>query len=288
MEVNATIVLEGGGMRGVYTAGALDFLMDKDFYFSDVIGVSAGSCNGIDYVSKQRGRSKNCFIITDDNNRFMHPGNFFLHRNVMDMEKMFVEFPTESFPFDFETFSKSTMNMEVVVTNCLNGKAEYINLDKKKKLSNINICRASCSMPRFCKEVFINNIPYLDGGVSDSIPLQHVLEQKKSSKIFLILTQPYGYRKKRVKAPLKKAIKLNFKKYPELLKTLVSRPNFYNSQLELVEKLEKEGKIYVLRPESTVVNSLETNEEKLNNFYNHGCKLMERDFQALKDYLKKE
>ena len=285
MEINATIILEGGGMRGVFTAGVLDFLMDKDYYFSDVIGVSAGSCNGIDYVSKQRGRSKNCFIITDGNNRFMHPANFFLHRNVMDMEKMFVKFPTEDFPFDFESFQKSKMNMKIVVTNCLNGKAEYKTLDKTKKLENIELCRASCSMPRFCKEFYIKGTPYLDGGVSDSIPLRHVLKQKKNDKIFLVLTQPYGYRKKRVKDPLKKAIKLDFKKYPEFLKVLVNRPSFYNEQLELIEKLEKEGKIFVIRPEMKVVKSLEIQEKKLTNFYLHGYQIMNRDFQALKDYL---
>ncbi|MFA7109459.1 MAG: patatin family protein [Sphaerochaetaceae bacterium] len=285
MDINATIILEGGGMRGVFTAGVLDFLMDNDYYFSDVIGVSAGSCNGIDYVSKQRGRSKNCFIITDNNNRFMHPGNFFLHRNVMDMEKMFVKFPTESFPFDFETFRKSNMKMEVVVTNCLNGKAEYKTLDKTKKLDNITICRASCSMPRFCKEVYLNNIPFLDGGVSDSIPLKHVVSENKNSKIFVVLTQPFGYRKKIVKTPIKKAIKLSFTKYPELLKVLVDRPNLYNNQLNYVEELEKKGKIFVIRPEMEVVNSLETKVEKLNDFYTHGYFLMKRDFTALNNFI---
>lgn len=189
----AGLVLEGGANRGVFTSGALDYLMEQDFYIPYVVGTSAGACNAVDYVSRQPLRTKNCTIITDKKKRYVTIKNTLKTGTLLDMDLIFEKYPNEIFPFDFDTFLNSDMQCEMVVTNCITGKAEYLSEHSSAKRM-MDICRASCSMPLATKTVFVDGIPYVDGGVADSIPIIHSLKTGHQRNV-IILTRNKGYRK---------------------------------------------------------------------------------------------
>lgn len=279
---NAGLVLEGGALRGVFTAGVLDYLMERNIEFPYVVGVSAGSCNAVDYVSKQIGRTKECFIPKDKGEKYLSPMNILKGKALYDMDKVFIDFPEKIYPFDFKAYFASSVQCEIVVTNCLTGKAEYME-SKGERAGLMNICRASSSMPLVSSMVKLNGIPYLDGGLSDSIPLLHSI-QKGYEKNVVILTRNAKYRKK-LSSKTRKLYQYYYREYPELTKTILNRSLMYNKQLDYIEDLEKKGKIFVIRPEEKVVSRVEQNQEKLNAFYYHGYQIMEREFQRMTEYL---
>ena len=282
--IQSSLVLEGGAMRGVFTSGALDFLMKKKVEFSHVIGVSAGACNASGYLANQIGHSRECWIHENDNNSFYYNlPQMINNKSLLDMDMIFERYPNEIYPFDYKTFFGSAINCELVVTNCETGCAEYKteNRDKKRLM---DICRASCSMPLVTPMVQIDGMNYLDGGIADSIPIKRALEYG-NDKIVLILTRRKGYRKS---YPRKAAVRLyqrRYKKYPCLVKALITRPLVYNKTIAEVERLEDEGKIFVLRPEIPTIKRLEKDYEVLMNFYQHGYSLMEREFEKLRQFL---
>ena len=182
MMITGTMVLEGGATRGVFTSGALDYLMEKDVYLSHVIGVSAGSCNGVDYVSRQPGRTRDCMIQKDkEYNYYFGLKDFIKEKSVLDMDMVFDRYPNEIFPFDFDTYFASEMECEIVITNCVTGRAEYRTEEEDRDML-MRLCRASSSMPLLAPMVNIDGVPYLDGGLADSIPIERALE-KENDKI---------------------------------------------------------------------------------------------------------
>ena len=172
----AGLVLEGGANRGVFTSGALDYLMEQDFYIPYVVGTSAGACNAVDYVSRQPLRTKNCTIITDKKKRYVTIKNTLKTGTLLDMDLIFEKYPNEIFPFDFDTFFQSDTECELVVTNCQTGDAEYMT-EKHDRRRLMDIGRASSSIPVVSPMVEIDGVPYLDGGIADSIPLIHAMER---------------------------------------------------------------------------------------------------------------
>lgn len=284
MDYKATIVLEGGANRGVFTAGALHQLMDQDLYFTNIVGVSAGSCNGVDYASHQKTRSRDCFIITDKKNAWINKTNFFSKKSIMDMDKMFDEFPNKTFPYDEEALKAYNLSCVVVTTNCITGKAEYIDFNNYP--NKMDLLRASCSMPFITPMVYLEGVPYLDGGLADAIPLDYAYNLG-NEKIVVILTRQKGYRKTPNNKVLIRFIEKKFKKFPNLVETEISRIEQYNKRLDQIDKAEDEGKIFVIRPEETPVGRMETSVEKLTFFYNHGYKLMESKNEELKEFLSK-
>ena len=164
----ATIVLEGGATRGIFTSGVLDCLMEKEIYMSDVIGVSAGACNALDYVSRQPGRTRDCMIPDEQYGKYIYGIRDTIRtKSMMNMDLIFDRFPNELIPFDFDTYFSSPMNCELVTTNCLTGKAEYMS-EEEDRDRLMKICRASSSMPLLTPIVNIEDVPYLDGGLADS------------------------------------------------------------------------------------------------------------------------
>ena len=281
----ATLVLEGGATRGVFTSGALDFLMEQKLYMSHVIGVSAGACNGVDYVSKQIGRTKNCMIHTEKEYDYINLRKFVRERSLIDMDMIFEKFPNEVYPFDFDTYFQSGIVCEMVTTNCVTGKAEY--MDEAQDPDRLmKICRASSSMPLLCPIVNIDGIPYLDGGLADSIPIRRAMDIG-NEKIIVVLTRNRGYRKKAVSKAVEKMYRRAYRSYPNLLRTLLRRAPYYNRTLNELENLEREGKIFVIRPQVKPVSRLERSQEHLMAFYHHGYDLMEREYDRLMEYLEK-
>lgn len=282
--VKATMVLEGGATRGVFTSGVLDYLMEKDLYTSHVIGVSAGSCNAVDYVSRQPGRTRDCMIHKEKEYDYYYGFKEFVReKSILDMDMVFDKYPNEMFPFDYDTYFASEMECEIVVTNCETGKAEYMT-ESSDRTRLMRLCRASSSMPLVSPMVNLEGVPYLDGGLADSIPIARAVK-KGNHKIVVILTRNPGYRKKPVTKGMVKLYKRAYKSYPELVRTTALRNIKYNRQIELVERLEKEGKIYVLRPLIPTVSRLERNYDTLMNFYEHGYGLMKKEYDGLMKYL---
>jgi predicted patatin/cPLA2 family phospholipase len=187
---NIGLVLEGGALRGIFTAGVLDYLLERNIYFPYVVGVSAGACNMLGYVSKQIGYTRDSMIQKDASQRFYGLNQLLKSGKLMNLDKIFFDYPYKEKPFDFDTYFNSEIEGEMVVTNCLTGKAEYLQetiLDKR--LSTIG--KASSSMPLFTSMVDIDGCPYLDGGLSDSIPIHRALD-KGYKKNVVILTRNKG------------------------------------------------------------------------------------------------
>ena len=282
----ATLVLEGGATRGIFTSGALDYLMERDLYFSDVIGVSAGSCNAVDYVSRQPGRTRDCMIPTDKEGKYYYGiRDFVKEKSLMNMDLIFDKYPKELLPFDFETYFNSEINCQIVTTNCLTGKAEYMTEDSDNDRL-MKLCRASSSMPLLTPIVNIDNVPYLDGGLADSVPNRRA-QQMENEKIVVILTKNQGYRKSVLSPTMQRVYKRAYKSYPNLIRTIFRRSFEYNKTMNYLDQLEKRGEIFILRPQVKPVSRLERNKETLHAFYEHGYKYTERKFDDLMEYLEK-
>lgn len=282
--VNATMVLEGGATRGVFTSGALDFLMEEDFYVSHVIGVSAGSCNAVDYVSKQPGRTRDCMIHREkEYDYYSSVRKFVREKSLLDMDMIFDKYPNELFPFDYDTYFQSEMECEIVTTNCITGQAEYMT-ERKNRERLMKICRASSSMPLVSPMVNVDGTPYLDGGLADSVPVERA-KSLGNEKIILILTRNPGYRKKMTGKATANLYRRAYKNYPKLVRAAIRRNYEYNQTMLTVKKLEAEGKIFVLRPTEPTVSRLERNYDTLMHFYEHGYEMMEKEYDNLRRYL---
>lgn len=268
----------------MFTSGVLDCLMEKDLYLSHVIGVSAGACNAVDYVSRQPGRTRDCMIPADKKDNYYYGvRKFAKEKSLMNMDLIFDVYPNESHPFDYDTYFQSGMKCELVVTNCLTGKAEYYE-EREDRERLMKLCRASCSMPLLTPVVKLDGIPYLDGGLADSVPIERA-EAYGNSKIVVVLTRNKGYRKKSVSKGLEKLYKKAYRSYPNLVRAILLRSLYYNRTMNHIERLEREGKIFVLRPEIKPVSRLERNPDALMRFYDHGHELMEQEYQRLTEYL---
>lgn len=260
------LVLEGGGMRGVFTSGVLDYFMDKGIRFPYTIGVSAGACNGLSYMSNQRGRAKFSNIDMLEKYNYIGLRHLFKKRNIMDFDLLFHEFPEHILPYDYKAYFESPGIYEMVTTNCVTGEANYWQ-EKKDKDRVINIVKASSSLPFVCPIVTVDDTPMLDGGIVDSIPLKRAFDMGYQRNI-VVLTRNKGYRKeeKKILVP-----GLFYSKYPKLREALSLRSVVYNAQLELVERMEDEGRITVIRPLQPVkVDRMEKNINKLTELYLEG------------------
>ena len=281
-----TIVLEGGATRGVFTSGALDFLMEKEMYLSHVIGVSAGSCNGVDYVSRQPGRTRDCMIHKEkEYDYYSGIRKLIRKKSLLDMDLIFDKYPNELFPFDYDTYFSSEMECEMVVTNCVTGEAEYMT-ERQDRERLMRICRASSSMPLVAPMVNIDGIPYLDGGVADSIPINRALELG-NKKIVLILTRNPGYKKKMTSHATANLYRTAYQNYPKLARAAIRRNYEYNKVMLKINELEKRGEIFVLRPIIPPVSRLERKYDILMQFYEHGYESMEKRYDELCAYLEK-
>lgn len=260
------LVLEGGGMRGVFTCGVLDNFMDRGIRFPYVVGVSAGACNGLSYMSGQRGRAKYSNIDLLEQYRYIGLKYLWKQHNIMDFELLFHEFPERIIPYDYEAYARATGRYEMVTTNCLTGEANYWE-EKSDSKRIIDIVRASSSLPFVCPITYVDGIPMLDGGIVDSIPLMRARSEGYTNNV-VVLTRNRGYRKKVKDIKLPSFV---YRNYPRLREALCRRCSLYNEQLDLVERMEDEGVIQVIRPLKPVaVNRIERNIQKLTDLYEEG------------------
>jgi len=266
IDENTGLVLEGGGMRGVFTCGVLDYLMDHKIRFPYAIGVSAGACNGLSYMSHQRGRGKFSNIDLLAKYKYIGIRPLVKKRGLIDQQLLFHRFPDRILPYNYKAYAENPSRFEMVTTDCRTGRACYWE-EKHDEKRIIDIVKASSSLPYACPIIYVDGRPMLDGGIVDSIPLLRAYELGYD-KCVVVLTRNKGYRKSTKKVPVPSFI---YKQYPRLRVALRNRNKIYNEQLELVERLEEEGKIIVIRPEKPiVVGRMETSVKKLTDLYEQG------------------
>lgn len=260
------LVLEGGGMRGVFTCGVLDNFMDRGIRFPYAIGVSAGACNGLSYMSGQRGRAKYSNIDLLEKYNYIGLKYLLKKRNIMDFDLLFQEFPEHILPYDYDAYFNCRERYVMVTTNCLTGKASYFE-EKQNKDRVIDIVRASSSLPFVCPITYVDDVPMLDGGIVDSIPLMRARQDGYTRNV-VVLTRNKGYRKEIQGTKVPPFI---YRKYPHLRKAINMRSYVYNEQLDLVERLEEAGEITVIRPQKPVmVDRIERDVHKLTELYEEG------------------
>lgn len=266
------LVLEGGGMRGVFTSGVLDAFMKHDLTFPYIVAVSAGACNGMSYVSHQPRRARISNIDYLARYKYIGLRHLVTQGCIFDRELLYDKFPNQYLPFDFDTFFSSPMTFEMVTTNCLTGQPMYLS-ERYDRQRALDIVRASSSLPYVSKIVDVDGIPMLDGGIVDSIPLQHAIDMGHPTNV-LVLTRNRGYRDtgKDMKIP-----RFIYRKYPRLRVVLSRRLAAYNAQLEYVERMEDEGRVICIRPERPMeVDRIEKDIAKLERLYEEGFALGER------------
>lgn len=267
MIFDAGLILEGGGMRGVYTAGVLDFFMDSGIWLTHCYAVSAGAVNATNYLSKQPGRTFRTTVDYLNDKRYCSVHNLLTTGDLFGADFLYNRIPNELDPFDYETFKTSSQHLTAVVTNIDTGEPKYKPITVLKR--EMQWLRASCSLPLLSKIVKLDGGHYLDGGISDSIPLKKSMRDGNSKNI-VILTQHDGYQKK----PEGTAALLGsllYRNYPQTLAAAKQRHLIYNSQLELVAEQERRGNAFVLRPKEPVtIGRAEKNAGKLASLYKQG------------------
>ncbi len=269
---NTALVLEGGGLRGVFTCGVLDCFMEHGITFPFIVGVSAGACNGLSYISGQKGRARASNIDLMEQYHYIGMKYLMTQGCIMDFKLLFEDFPTRIIPYNYDAYFQNPTRFVMVTTNCLTGMAEY--LEEKSSTERImSIVRASSSLPFVCKITYVDGVPMLDGGIADSIPVRYALEQGYDN-IVVVLTRNKGYRKK---AGSRKAAKLFYRRYPALQKALSERNAVYNKTMDLIESLEDQGRITVIRPLKPVeVGRMEKDTKKLTALYEEGYELAQK------------
>lgn len=259
-------------MRGVFTSGVLDWMIDHDITFPYLVGVSAGSSNALSFASHQRGRGKYIFADLQAERHYLGLRNLLRHHSIMDMDLLYHELPESIWPYDYEAYKANPMRVESVATDCLTGEAVYLE-EKESAERIIDIVRASSSLPFACPIAHVDGHPMLDGGIADSIPLQRAMNQGYEHAV-VVLTRHRGYRKEEKPSRIPSFV---YKRYPKLREALRTRGARYNAQLAMVERLEQEGRITVIRPDHPVeVARIETNMDKLNGLYQHGFEMAEK------------
>lgn len=263
-------------MRGVFTSGVLDWMIDHDITFPYLVGVSAGSSNALSFASHQRGRAKYTFADLQAERHYLGLRNLLRHHSIMDMELLYHELPETLWPYDYEAYRTNPIRVESVATDCITGEAVYLE-EKEDRERIIDIVRASSSLPFACPIAHVDGHPMLDGGITDSIPLVHALKQGYNHAV-VVLTRHRGYRKKEKPPRIPPCI---YSKYPKLREAIRTRGRRYNAQLEMIERMEDEGRITVIRPAHPVeVARIETDMEKMNALYHHGFEMAEEMFHC--------
>ncbi|MBR2525248.1 patatin family protein [bacterium] len=280
MEYKTTLILEGGAMRGLYSAGVLDTFMENNINVDVIYGVSAGALFGLNYKSRQIGRALRYNLKYAKEKNYMGLYSLITTGDIMNKDFCFKKLVYELDKLDFETYKNNPIDFYAVVTNLQTGKPEYIKINDAQK--DMEYFRASGSMPFVSKPVEINGNFYLDGAISDAVPFKKVLETN-SEKIVVVLTRPFGYRKKKAYLPYR----LFYGNFPNFVETAKKYYKEYNATMDLIEKYESENKIVVLRPSKLIkMKRVEKNTNKLQSIYDLGVSDCMNKLDEIKEYIK--
>lgn len=279
------LVLEGGALRGLYTAGVLDTLMDNNIEVDAIIGTSAGALFGVNYFSNQKGRALRYNKKYCNDVRYISKLSLILTGNIVNKRFAYYKVTKKLDVFDNETFKKSGKDFYATVTNIETGLPEYIKITDPVK--QMEYLRASSAMPIVTRIVKIDSKKYLDGAVTDSVPINKFLKEKYD-KIIVVLTQPIDYKKKELSEKQLKVIKRLYKKYPLLIDRMIKRPHEYNEMTEKIKTLESKEEIFVIRPSSKLdIDISNKTKSDIERIYNIGVMDASQIMSDLKKYLKK-
>ncbi len=282
---NAMLLLEGGSLRTLFTAGVLDVFMEQGIDFTDVMGVSAGSLTGVSFVTKQIGRTREINIDHILDKKYLGWRNLFLRHQIFNFDYMLGEMSTTVVPLDYEAFLTSPTRFTAVATELETGETRYF--EKSACTDIFAAIRASSSMPMVSKAVPLNGKRYLDGGCSNAIPYQKAIDDG-FEKIVLILTRQKGYRKLFTAPAMAKAYAQYFRHFPAFLQKLLDIPTRYDREQREIDALEQAGRVFVIRPEEPVtVSHTERDQAKLTALYDKGRAEGEKRLEALRAYLER-
>jgi len=254
-------------MRGLYTAGVLDYLLDARLYFPRVYGVSAGACHGASYVSRQRGRALHTVLDFLHDRHYASFHSLLTTGDFFGVDLIYRRIPDELLPFDYDAYAESDSKLTVVVFNCRTGACAYLPATDMR--TQIDVIRASSSLPLLSRMVWMDGDPYLDGGIGDSIPLEHALAEGCAPNL-VVLTQHRGYRKSSERALLP-LLRRKYAAYPQVEARMRARHTRYNAQLEFVYEQERLGKALVIQPsEPVTIGRMEKDAGKLRALYELG------------------
>ncbi len=276
------LILEGGAMRGMFSCGVMDVMMEHSIEFDGAVGVSAGAAFGCNYKSKQIGRAirYNTRFCADKRYGGIH--SLVTSGNIYNADFCYKEVPLKYDPFDFEAYLANPMDFYVVCTDVDSGKAVYHKYEGTEE-DSFDWIRASASMPLVSRMVNIDGHKYLDGALADSIPIKF-FEREGYDRNVVILTRPQSYTMKRNEMmPL---MRLKYSKYPNLLAAIENRHRVYNETLTYISQMERTGKLLVIRPESPLpVNRVEKDPDKLRQAYEIGRKIATERLEEIKRFL---
>lgn len=279
----ASLILEGGTFRPIFSAGVMDALLENNIFFPYCIGVSAGITNGFSYFSSQKGRNLEILEKYRNDKRYLGFRNFFKCKSLFGLDFVFDEIPNKLSPYNIDALTNYKGRVLVGVTNALTGKTEY--LDGKKIDNKNTMLRATCAIPLFFPAIKINEGYYYDGGLLDPIPIKKAIEDG-NDKHLIILTRPKSYRKKLGKGNIV-AAKIVSRKYPKLKDSFLTRHKLYNETVKFCEELEKQGKAIIIRPrEDQAIESFEKDIEKLKKGYKDGYNMALERIDEIKSLLK--
>lgn len=261
-----SLILEGGGMRGLYTSGVLDYFLDQGLVFQDIIGVSAGACNSVSYITGQRGRNLDINAGFCADKRYISLSGLLTRGSIFNMDFLFDDIPNKLLPFDYEKFKNADCRLTAVSTDCATGRAVYAPI-RDMTTDGIYV-RASSSIPLVSPIVEVDGKQLVDGGPSDSIPIHYSVDSGFDIHI-VVLTRQMGYIKK--KNRFYHLFKLALRKYPNLVSSIKNRHLVYNESIRLAEELEKQNKAVIIRPKQPVeVSRFEKNPDNLRKLYKKG------------------
>ncbi|MGM0899672.1 MAG: patatin-like phospholipase family protein [Bacillota bacterium] len=267
MAIDAGLVLEGGGMRGVYTAGVLEYFLEQGIEFPYVIGVSAGAANAASYLSKQKGRNRKVNIDMVSDPRYISWQNFIKTRQAFGMDFIFDEIPNKIVPYHYDEFYKNEAEFVVGTTDCLSGEPVYFSKEDYGQ-DMLKVIRASSSLPFLSPEMHFKHKILLDGGISDPIPLRKSIQDGNKRNV-VVLTRNEGYLKKPSKFQF--LVKRKYPQYSGLQTALAKRYQVYNDTIAFLTEEEKKGNVMIIRPTEPIeVGRMERNPEKLDKLYQQG------------------
>mgnify|MGYP000886956952 CR=1 FL=1 len=277
------LVLEGGGMRGLYTAGVLDFFMEKNLYFPYVIGVSMGACNACSYISRQKGRNKRININYVHDPRYLSCRNLIFKKGLFGVDFIFDDLPNRLEIFDKKSFNDAKERFIITTTDCDRGEPVYFDKNQCADEEIFEVIRASSSLPFMASVVKFRGLNLLDGGISDPIPIKKSIKDGNNKNV-IILTRNKDY----VKKPFRMKFLANkiYYNYKGLVNAMIHRYKKYNNTLSYIEQLEREGKVFVIRPkEQLKVRRIEKDKNKLTQLYNQGYKEASQCYDKLEKWI---
>lgn len=281
---NAGLILEGGGMKGVYTAGVLDYFLEKDLMFSTCYGVSAGACCMASYIAKQKKRAYRVMTEYLDDKRYMGLYSLLTTGDLFNATTSYKLIPDYLYPLDEETYNSYEGKAYAVVTNLVTGRPEYMRIKDARK--EITAIQASASLPLVSRNVMINDTPYLDGGISDSIPIKRSVRDGNKKNV-VILTKDKDFVRKPTGNVL--LFQLRYAKYPKVAQLMKNRHFEYNDSMEYIKEKEEKGEVFVFRPSKSLpISRTEKDVDKLKELYELGYADAQASYDKLMEYLRKE